>query len=113
MKFGVWSGSIMATVMDGKALASDIKREVKEEVKTLDRKPGLAVILVGENAASRIYITSKQKDCAECGLYSEEYLLPLGTTQQQLIELINKLNYREDINGILVQLPLPIGFDTQ
>ena len=96
-----------AIVMDGKALAAKIKDEVRTGVGQLSRVPGLAVILVGDNPASRVYVNGKKKDCSECGILSEEYALPAETTQDQLLELIGKLNEREEIDGILVQLPLP------
>ena len=73
----------------------------------LDIKPGLAVVLVGDDPASRVYVNGKKKDCGECGIYSEEYALPGETTQKELLELVAALNDREDIDGILVQLPLP------
>lgn len=100
-----------ATIMDGKALAQKIKDNVYCEVKKLCRKPGLAVVLVGEDPASRVYVNGKKKDCAECGIYSEEYTLPAEITQAELIELVETLNCREDIDGILVQLPLPKHLD--
>ena len=100
-----------ATLIDGKALAAKVKQNVLEEAGALPRKPGLAVILVGDNPASRVYVTSKRKDCEECGFYSEEYALPAGATQKQLLDLGCELNGREDIDGILVQLPLPQGLD--
>lgn len=101
----------MAIRIDGTALAAKIKAQAKEEAARLPRRPGLAVILVGENPASRVYVTSKRKDCEECGFYSEEYTLLASTTQEELLELIDVLNRREDIDGILVQLPLPDGLD--
>lgn len=100
-----------ATRIDGKALAAKLKENVRGEAASLPRKPGLAVILVGEDPASRVYVTSKRKDCEECGFYSEEYALPAQTTQKQLLELVAELNGRADIDGILVQLPLPKGLD--
>ena len=93
--------------MDGKALAAKVKEEVAAQVADMERKPGLAVVLVGDNPASRVYVNGKKKDCAECGIYSEEYAIPEETTQQELLELVETLNSREDIDGILVQLPLP------
>lgn len=93
--------------MDGKALAAKVKEEVAAQVAGMERKPGLAVVLVGDNPASRVYVNGKKKDCAECGIYSEEYAIPEETTQQELLELVETLNSREDIDGILVQLPLP------
>ena len=103
----------MATIIDGKALAAKVKEMVKQEAEGLARKPGLAVILVGNNPASRVYVTSKEKDCAECGFLSEEYALPEETRQEELIALIEELNGREDIDGILCQLPLPDGIDEE
>ncbi|MGN0968080.1 MAG: bifunctional methylenetetrahydrofolate dehydrogenase/methenyltetrahydrofolate cyclohydrolase FolD [Oscillospiraceae bacterium] len=100
-----------AKILDGKALAAKIKKELAEEAKTLSARPGLAVILVGDNPASRVYVTSKRKDCEECGFYSEEYTMPAETQPEQLLELIEVLNGRADIDGILVQLPLPPQFD--
>ena len=100
-----------ATIMDGKALAAKVKEEVREQTAQMGRKPGLAVVLVGDNPASRVYVNGKKKDCAECGIYSEEYALPGETTQQELLELVETLNGREDIDGILVQLPLPRHLD--
>lgn len=99
--------------IDGKALAAKIKREVKDEAGQLNRRPGLAVIIVGDDPASRVYVNSKRKDCEDCGLYSEEYALPGSTPQQELLELIAELNSTEHIDGILVQLPLPEGFDEE
>ena len=96
-----------AIYMDGKALAAKVKEEVAAQVAGMERKPGLAVVLVGDNPASRVYVNGKKKDCAECGMYSEEYAIPAETTQQELLELVETLNGREDIDGILVQLPLP------
>lgn len=100
-----------ATLIDGKVLAAKVKGAVRQEAAQLPRKPGLAVILVGDDPASRIYVTSKRKDCEECGFYSEEYALPAETTQRELLELVAGLNARADIDGILVQLPLPRGLD--
>lgn len=103
----------MATILDGKALATKVKETVKKEAEALARTPGLAVIIVGNNPASRVYVNSKRKDCEECGFLSEEYALPEETTQAELISLIEGLNQREDIDGILCQLPLPDGIDEE
>ena len=100
-----------AVMMDGKALAAKVKEEVRAQVEQLDRKPGLAVVLVGDDPASRVYVNGKKRDCGECGIYSEEYALPQETTQEELLELVAALNDREDIDGILVQLPLPRHLD--
>ena len=104
---------MMATILDGKALATKCKEAVKAEAQSLARKPGLAVIIVGNNPASRVYVNSKRKDCEECGFLSEEYALPEETTQAELIALIQELNGRDDIDGILCQLPLPQGIDEE
>ena len=101
------------TTLDGKALAAKIKARVREEAVKLPRRPGLAVVLVGNDPASRVYVTSKRKDCEECGFYSEEYALLESATQEELLELVETLNGREDIDGILVQLPLPAQLDEE
>lgn len=100
-----------AKILDGKALAAKVKERIACEAKELSGKPGLAVILVGDNPASRVYVNSKRKDCEECGFYSEEYTLPTAAQPEQLLDLIEVLNGRADIDGILVQLPLPPQFD--
>jgi methylenetetrahydrofolate dehydrogenase (NADP+)/methenyltetrahydrofolate cyclohydrolase len=100
-----------AVVMDGKALAAEIKEQVRCQVEQLDRRPGLAVVLVGDDPASRVYVGGKRKDCAQCGIDSEEYVLPKDATQEQLLDLIEELNQREDIDGILVDVPLPEHLD--
>lgn len=100
----------MAKILDGKKLSQKIKAEIKEQVAKLKEKdiyPGLAVVLVGDDAASRVYVNSKKKACKEVGIYSEEYVLSADTTEQELLELIDKLNHNNIIDGILVQLPLP------
>ncbi|MCD8212022.1 MAG: bifunctional 5,10-methylene-tetrahydrofolate dehydrogenase/5,10-methylene-tetrahydrofolate cyclohydrolase, partial [Oscillospiraceae bacterium] len=103
----------MAQILDGKALSAKIKEDLALRAGQSGITPGLAVILVGEDPASRIYVNSKRKDCEECGFYSEEYTLPAESGQQDLLDLIDVLNGREDIDGILCQLPLPPQFDTQ
>lgn len=102
-----------ATIIDGKALAAKVKESVRERAAKLSVRPGLAVIIVGDNPASRVYVNGKKKDCEECGFYSEEHALPGDSTQEELLELIDRLNQREDIDGILVQLPLPGQFNEQ
>jgi methylenetetrahydrofolate dehydrogenase (NADP+)/methenyltetrahydrofolate cyclohydrolase len=102
-----------AKIMDGKILSAKVKEEVKAEVSALSRQPGLAVILVGDNPASRVYVTAKEKDCAECGIQSFEYKLDASTTMEELLTLIDELNHRDDIDGILCQLPLPKGLDEE
>ena len=101
----------MAAIRDGKALAAKVKARVAERVRDLERKPGLAVVLVGGNPASRVYVNGKKKDCGECGFYSEEHHLPAETAQEDLMALVRELNGRPDIDGILVQLPLPEHLD--
>lgn len=99
------------TRLDGSALAAKVKEQVRREAEKLPRRPGLAVVLVGNDPASRVYVNGKRKDCQECGFYSEEYTLLEAVTQAELLELIETLNDREDIDGILVQLPLPKHLD--
>jgi len=99
-----------AKILDGKMVSNRIKAELKTEVDKMranHKVPGLAVVIVGNDPASRVYVNSKKKACAEIGIYSEEYALPEETTQKELIDLVKRLNEKEDIHGILVQLPLP------
>lgn len=100
-----------AVAMDGKALAAQLKEEIRQQVEKMPVKPGLAVVLVGEAPASRVYVRGRKKDCTLCGIYSEEYILPQETSQEELLDLIDLLNGREDIDGILVQFPLPDHLD--
>ncbi len=104
----------MAILIDGKLVSKKVKEDVAARVKELEQKgikPGLAVIIVGDDPASRVYVNNKKKACAEVGFYSEEYALPADTTMEELLELIDVLNKRQDINGILCQLPLPKHLD--
>jgi len=104
----------MAYIIDGKAVSAKVRLEVAEEVKALKEKgihPGLAVVIVGDDPASRVYVNNKKKACAEVGMHSEEFALPAETTQAELLKVIRDLNEREDIHGILCQLPLPKGLD--
>ena len=103
----------MATIIDGKALAAKVKAGVAQEAKSLERQPGLAVILVGNNPASRTYVTSKEKDCQDCGFLSFEYKLPEETQEEELLGLIEQLNNDPKVDGILVQMPLPKQLDEQ
>ncbi len=101
-------------IINGKAIAAGLRAELKAKTQQLaqtGKRPGLAVIVVGDDPASRVYVNNKKKACAEIGFYSEEYALPGNTTTEQLLLLINELNARSDINGILCQLPLPKGID--
>jgi methylenetetrahydrofolate dehydrogenase (NADP+)/methenyltetrahydrofolate cyclohydrolase len=106
----------MPKVLDGVAIAADIKRDVAEEVKKLAARgirPGLAVVLVGDVAASEIYVRDKAAACAELGIYSEVITPPASVTTIEMLELLTILNARDDIDGILVQLPLPKHVDTK
>lgn len=98
-----------AQLMDGKALAAQKKATIRAEVERLARTPGLAVVLVGENPASQIYVRGKARDCEECGIRCMDFRLPAQTTESELLTLIAELNGRADVDGILVQLPLPEG----
>ena len=97
----------MAIRIDGKALAAKVKDRVRTGASALRRQPGLAVILVGENPASTVYVAGKEKDCAECGIRSFPHKLPAETTQEELMALIQTLNNDPAVDGILCQLPLP------
>lgn len=104
----------MAVLIDGKAVSAKVKAQVAQETEELKAKgvcPGLAVVIVGDDPASRIYVNNKKKACAAAGIYSEEHALPGDTTQEELLDLIDTLNKREEIHGILVQSPLPKGLD--
>ncbi len=105
----------MANIMNGKELSARIKQQVAQESQKLSDEmgimPGLAVVIVGDDPASRIYVNNKKKACEEVGFYSEEYALPADTTQEELLALIDTLNHKCDIDGILVQLPLPAHLD--
>lgn len=102
---------IMAAIIDGKAVSQKIKEEIRAEIEREQLSVGLAVVIVGNNPASRVYVNNKKKACEVCGIQSFEYALPEETTQEQLLELIDTLNTDEKVNGILVQLPLPQGLD--
>lgn len=104
----------MATILSGKAVSARIKETMKTEVEALKAKginPGLAVIIVGDDPASKVYVGRKEAMCAELGMYSEKYALPEETTQKELVALVEKLNKDTSIHGILVQLPLPKHLD--
>ena len=103
-----------AVIIDGKKVAAQLRAELKEKVEALRAAgtvPGLAVVLVGDNPASRSYVNAKEKACAEIGIHSSDNRLPESTTQEELLELIGKLNNDHAIHGILVQLPLPRHID--
>lgn len=107
----------MAKILDGKAVSQRVKNALKDEtekfVEKYGIKPGLAVVIVGDDPASRVYVNSKKKACAEIGYYSEEHALPESTTEGELLSLVEKLNGDEKIHGILVQLPLPKHIDEE
>jgi methylenetetrahydrofolate dehydrogenase (NADP+)/methenyltetrahydrofolate cyclohydrolase len=103
-----------AQVIDGKQVAADMRGELKDEVAKLKEKnivPGLGVILVGEDPASKSYVTAKERACEDIGLYSDDNRLPADTSQKELMALVEKMNKDPKINGILVQLPLPKGLN--
>lgn len=105
-----------AQVISGKELSGEIREELKQKVEKLTRKgktPGLAVILVGEDPASQVYVKNKEKACQQIGIYSEVFRLCESTSQEELIGLVQKLNQDQNIHGILVQLPLPGHIDEQ
>ena len=104
----------MATIISGKEVAAKVRAEIKKDCEALDEMgitPGLAVIIVGDDPASRVYVNNKKKACEEVGFVSEEYALPAETTQEELLALIHRLNGKPDIDGILCQLPLPKHLD--
>src|SRR5690242_8292618 len=105
-----------ARILDGVRLAADIKAEVAEEVRQLTAagmRPGLAAVLVGHDPASEVYVRSKVKTCEELGIYSEKITPPETVTTDEMLALVDDLNRRDDIDGILVQLPLPRQVDSK
>lgn len=104
-----------AAIIDGKQVSADIRAEVAEEVKKMQAEhgltPGLAVVLVGEDPGSQIYVNNKEKACEEVGFNSFKYVLPTETTQEELMKLVHELNARDDVHGVLVQMPLPKHLD--
>ncbi len=105
-----------AQIIDGKAIAADLKQKIRAATQmrlaTGKRAPGLAVVLIGENPASQVYVTNKRKSCEEVGFKSVSYDLPADTSESALMALIDKLNNDDEIDGILVQLPLPAHIQT-
>ncbi len=105
----------MAKIIDGKAISAQIRAEIKEKTAEFEKengfKPGLAVIIVGSDPASQVYVRNKRRACDEVGFYSEAYELPEETTQEELMALVDKLNADKNIHGILCQLPLPRHLD--
>ena len=105
-----------AVRMDGKMVSAKVRGSILEEVNGLKDKgvrPGLAVIIVGEDPASKVYVRNKERACEECGFYSEKYALPEETTQEELLGLIDELNHNPRIDGILCQLPVPKHINEQ
>lgn len=103
-----------AELLSGKAIAAEIRDELRVEIEQMKNRgviPGLAVILVGDNPASVSYVTAKEKACEEIGIYSEEHRLPADASEEELVALIQDLNQKKEIHGILVQLPLPKHID--
>ena len=105
----------MGIIMDGKALSAEIRADIKTKIEGMKAKgekvPSLAVVLVGDDPASKIYVRNKKNACAEAGITSYEYTLEQNATEEEVLELIDKLNKDDKINGILVQVPLPKGID--
>ena len=101
----------MADIIDGKAFAAKLRREIAAEVARLPYQPGLAVVLVGDDAASKVYVASKEKQTIEAGMRSFAHRLPAGATQGELLALVRALNENPEVHGILVQLPLPKHLD--
>ena len=101
----------MAVILDGAALAAKLKTRIREEAGALPRPPMLAVVLAGEDPASQIYVRGKERDCAECGIRTRTHRLPADVSQRELSALVDRLNRDGDVDGILVQLPLPEGLD--
>ena len=100
-----------AKIIDGKAISAKVKEQVRAEIERDKIKAGLAVVIVGDDPASRVYVNNKKKACELCGIQSFEYALPAETTQEQLLGLVDTLNSDRSVNGILVQLPLPRHLD--
>ncbi|MDP2688573.1 MAG: bifunctional methylenetetrahydrofolate dehydrogenase/methenyltetrahydrofolate cyclohydrolase FolD [Deltaproteobacteria bacterium] len=105
-----------AAVIDGKKIAAGIRAGLREEIAGLEKrgiKPGLTVILMGENPASQVYVRNKGRASEEAGIHSTQHLLPESTSQAELLALINRLNASKDVHGILVQIPLPAHIDSE
>jgi len=106
-------GEKMANLLDGKTLAKSILKKVKAQATSMATPPGLAVVIVGGDPASRVYVDNKKRDCTACGITSHEFALPEDISEDRLLALVHELNSRPDIHGILVQLPLPKGLSDQ
>lgn len=101
-----------ARVIDGRAIAAQLRENIALDVSKMDKKPGLAVILVGDDPASKVYVSSKIKACGEVGITSFEHKMPANSKQEEVLHAINNLNMNPDVNGILLQLPLPGHLDS-
>ena len=104
----------MATIIDGKALSLKLKEEMKQHISKMKEngiQPKLVVVLVGNDSASQVYVRNKHKSCGEVGILSEVITMPEETTQQELLDVVQRLNEDSSVNGILVQLPLPKQID--
>lgn len=114
MDTGHKEAPVTARIIDGKAISAKRRAQIAERVSELvakGKRPGLAVVIVGEDPASQVYVRNKVKACAETGVLSEKIEMPVETTQEELLAVVNELNDREDIDGILVQFPLPAHLD--
>jgi len=106
----------MATIIDGKTVSGDLRNKLRDKVESMVSKgvvPGLAVVLLGDDPASKSYVTAKEKSCKELGMYSRDIRLSSETSEQELLDLVAELNNDDQIDGILVQLPLPSHIDEQ
>jgi methylenetetrahydrofolate dehydrogenase (NADP+)/methenyltetrahydrofolate cyclohydrolase len=116
LKFNFSLNLMPATILDGNKIAAEIRAEAAAAVKSMSAsgiRPGLAVVLVGNNPASEIYVRGKVKSCQEVGIYSEQHTPPAGVSTDELLDLVADLNRRDEIDGILVQLPLPPQVDSK
>ncbi len=102
-----------AVILDGKALAAKLKLDLRHKCSRLSRPPHLAVVLVGDDPASAVYVKNKEKDCVECGIVCDDHRLPAATTRKELLDLVERLNREDAVDGILVQLPLPGHLDAR
>lgn len=106
-----------AKIIDGKKIAGEVLAEVEQDVRRLKEErgiqPGLAVVLIGENPASQVYVRNKTQACAKAGIFSQQYNLPAGTPEAEVLELVDTLNHQDNIHGILVQSPLPEPLDEE
>lgn len=102
-----------AVIMDGKAVAEKIRKQIKDKVLLMKQKPGLGVVLVGDDPASQIYVNGKEKACNEVGFYSKKILLDKNASQIEIMQVVDEFNQDKNIHGFIVQLPLPVGMDSR